>query len=72
LGGGCARTLPGSLIRLTARNSKMTRITLSCVGIVLLVGTAPAMVAQHSPQDYPQWRGRARDGAASGFSTPDS
>ena len=50
----------------------MTRITLSCVAAVLLVGTAPAMVAQHSPQDYPQWRGRARDGAASAFSKPDS
>jgi len=50
----------------------MTRIILSWVAAVLLVGNAPAMVARHSPQDYPQWRGRARDGAASAFSKPDS
>jgi len=28
--------------------------------------------AQHSSQDYPQWRGQQRDGAAAGFVAPDS
>ena len=30
------------------------------------------MMDQDSPQDYPQWRGHNRDGAASAFATPDS
>jgi outer membrane protein assembly factor BamB len=30
------------------------------------------VIAQGDPQDYPQWRGRNRDGAASAFSKPDS
>ena len=30
------------------------------------------MMGQDSPQDYPQWRGRNRDGAASAFSKPES
>ena len=29
-------------------------------------------VAQNAPQDYPQWRGKNRDGAASAFSEPKS
>lgn len=38
----------------------------------VLIASAAAAVAQISPQDYPQWRGRNRDGAASGFSEPKS
>ena len=37
----------------------------------LLVSSA-AVVAQISPQDYPQWRGTNRDGAASAFVEPTS
>jgi len=50
----------------------MPRISLSCVAVAVLVGPAAAMVDQDSPQDYPQWRGHNRDGAASAFVTPDS
>jgi outer membrane protein assembly factor BamB len=38
----------------------------------ILVGVAATALAQSSPQDYPQWRGRNRDGAASGFVEPRS
>ncbi|MBI3047556.1 MAG: PQQ-binding-like beta-propeller repeat protein [Acidobacteria bacterium] len=44
----------------------------SCVVVAVLVGPAAAMMGQESPQDYPQWRGHDRDGAASAFSKPDS
>jgi outer membrane protein assembly factor BamB len=39
------------------------------VAAVLLAGSL-AMSAQESATDYPQWRGRLRDGAASGFTAP--
>jgi outer membrane protein assembly factor BamB len=39
---------------------------------VLLVGCAAVAAAQRSPQDYPQWRGLNRDGAASAFAEPTS
>ena len=42
------------------------------VAVVVLVGTAAAVMGQDSPQDYPQWRGQNRDGAASAFSKPAS
>jgi outer membrane protein assembly factor BamB len=35
----------------------------------LLAGSV-ALAAQESPADYPQWRGRLRDGVASGFTAP--
>ena len=35
-----------------------------------LIVAATTVLAQSSPQDYPQWRGRNRDGAASGFKEP--
>jgi outer membrane protein assembly factor BamB len=38
------------------------------VGLILLVTTA--FFGQSSAQDYPQWRGRNRDGSASDFSPP--
>jgi outer membrane protein assembly factor BamB len=37
--------------------------------ILLLAATA---AAQNAPQDYPQWRGKTRDGSASAFSAPAS
>src|SRR5262245_22585392 len=36
----------------------------------VLLGVAVTALAQGSPQDYPQWRGPNRDGAASGFTAP--
>jgi outer membrane protein assembly factor BamB len=50
----------------------MRPIASSCVAIALLVGVAAALIAQESSTDYPQWRGRNRDGAASAFSKPDT
>src|SRR5262245_50877339 len=38
----------------------------------VLIGLATAALGQSSSQDYPQWRGRNRDGAASGFVAPKS
>ena len=40
------------------------------VGSAVLIGCAGTAAAQSSPQDYPQWRGLNRDGAASAFSEP--
>ena len=42
----------------------------SYVAIAGLIGPAAAATGQLSPQDYPQWRGRNRDGSASAFSKP--
>jgi outer membrane protein assembly factor BamB len=50
----------------------MPRIAVSCIALAMVAGSAAAMMAQVSPQDYPQWRGHSRDGAASAFSKPDS
>jgi outer membrane protein assembly factor BamB len=38
--------------------------------VAVLVAPAAATMGQEAAQDYPQWRGRDRDGAASAFSTP--
>ena len=43
---------------------------LLCMAVAALIVSAATTVAQNSPQDYPQWRGRNRDGAASGFAEP--
>src|SRR5262245_21917518 len=43
-----------------------------CAAFALLSLAYTTSVAQSSPQDYPQWRGRNRDGAASAFSEPKS
>ena len=40
--------------------------------ITILIGFVTRIAGQHSPLDYPQWRGRDRDGAASAFSEPAS
>lgn len=37
-----------------------------------LIGCTAAAICQMSPQDYPQWRGKTRDGSASAFSQPQS
>jgi outer membrane protein assembly factor BamB len=42
-------------------------VTAACVS-----GCVAIVTAQRSPLDYPQWRGRDRDGAASGFVEPAS
>lgn len=47
-------------------------IVLWCVAIAVLAGPAVTLMAQDAPQDYPQWRGHNRDGAASAFSRPES
>jgi hypothetical protein len=40
------------------------------LGAVLLMATAASAPAQDAPRDYPQWRGRDRDGSASAFTPP--
>lgn len=47
-------------------------LILSCVAVAVLAGPAAATMGQESPRDYPQWRGRSRDGAASAFTKPDA
>jgi outer membrane protein assembly factor BamB len=47
-------------------------LILSHVAVAALIGPAAATMGQDSAQDYPQWRGRNRDGAASAFTKPDS
>jgi outer membrane protein assembly factor BamB len=42
----------------------------SRVLITLLAVSAATLAAQQSPRDYPQWRGRDRDGSASAFVEP--
>ncbi|MBO0800826.1 MAG: PQQ-binding-like beta-propeller repeat protein [Blastocatellia bacterium] len=42
----------------------------SLIVAAVLLGTATTVSAQSSMQDYPQWRGRFRDGAASEFKEP--
>jgi len=42
------------------------------VGGAVVMACAGATAAQRSPQDYPQWRGLNRDGAASAFAEPAS
>jgi hypothetical protein len=39
---------------------------------VVLSASGVAASAQNALQDYPQWRGQHRDGAASGFVEPKS
>jgi outer membrane protein assembly factor BamB len=48
------------------------RAALVCAGLaaIALLTWSAAGVAQTNPQDYPQWRGRNRDGAASAFAAP--
>ncbi|MDA1313071.1 MAG: PQQ-like beta-propeller repeat protein [Acidobacteria bacterium] len=43
-----------------------------CLVVVVLIGSAFRAAGQSSPEDYPQWRGRNRDGSASAFVQPES
>ena len=57
------------------RDHRVHRRSASCsrlLGCAVLVACAGAAAAQSSPQDYPQWRGLNRDGAASAFAEPAS
>jgi outer membrane protein assembly factor BamB len=49
----------------------VSRLSLSGLAAAL-IGSAVTAVAQRSQQDYPQWRGRNRDGEASAFLAPKS
>jgi outer membrane protein assembly factor BamB len=43
----------------------------SCALLIVVLLLAPAVTArQDAPEDYPQWRGRDRDGSASAFAEP--
>jgi outer membrane protein assembly factor BamB len=44
----------------------------SRIAVAVLVGPVAAVMGHEAPQDYPQWRGQTRDGAASAFSKPKS
>jgi len=50
----------------------MRGLALLCAAVALLVVPAAARMGQDAPQDYPQWRGRDRDGSASAFAIPAS
>jgi len=50
----------------------MRAVPFSLVVAAALGASAIALAAQGAPQDYPQWRGQRRDGAASGFIEPKS
>jgi outer membrane protein assembly factor BamB len=52
------------------RNRRL--IVLSCVAVAVLAGSGATLMGQDALHDYPQWRGRHRDGAASAFSKPES
>lgn len=50
----------------------MSTFMARCAAVAVLAAPAAAVMGQGAPHDYPQWRGRDRDGAASAFSTPDA
>jgi outer membrane protein assembly factor BamB len=60
--------------RMKSKSSGIGVMSVMASGIAaaLLSGPAAAMVGQDAAQDYPQWRGHNRDGAASAFSKPES
>ena len=41
-------------------------------GLAALISLSACALCQNLPTDYPQWRGKSRDGSASAFSTPKS
>jgi outer membrane protein assembly factor BamB len=47
-----------------------TRIRLLLFIAAVSIGLSITAIAQSSPPDYPQWRGKNRDGAASAFAEP--
>ena len=52
-----------TLANFNVTGSVVAALLMACVGVA---------AAQGSPQDYPQWRGLNRDGAASAFAEPTS
>ncbi|MBM3819323.1 MAG: hypothetical protein FJW14_09965 [Acidimicrobiia bacterium] len=50
----------------------LPRLGWSCLAVAVLAAPAAAWLRPDAPQDYPQWRGRDRDGGASAFSRPDA
>src|SRR6266545_3126506 len=48
----------------------MARQTRAALLAAMLLTTAAAAFAQNAAQDYPQWRGKNRDGSASAFAAP--
>ena len=48
----------------------MRRYLLSCVTVACIINTGTVALAQYAAQDYPQWRGPRRDGAAATFVAP--
>src|SRR5260221_4396078 len=48
----------------------MARHVRAGVIAITLIAIAAAAAAQTAAQDYPQWRGKNRDGSASGFTAP--
>ena len=48
----------------------MQRCLLGCLTLTCLISTTPVAIAQYAPDDYPQWRGSRRDGAAATFVVP--
>ena len=52
------------------RTAVHMRAHLSGFALLLLLGASATAATQSGPLDYPQWRGRHRDGGASGFVEP--
>jgi outer membrane protein assembly factor BamB len=50
----------------------LSHLRFASLHVIAALSLSPAAIsfAQSSPQDYPQWRGRDRDGSASAFSEP--
>ena len=48
----------------------MSRYLLSCLIAACIINTPAVTLAQYGAQDYPQWRGPHRDGAAATFVVP--
>jgi len=50
----------------------MTAQRTAWIAIAVLTGSVAVLSAQSASPDYPQWRGRNRDGAAASFAEPKS
>ena len=58
---------------MTCRESDLSwALVCTFVAIALLTASAAVTKGQESPHDYPQWRGRNRDGGASAFAKPNA
>src|SRR5580704_17643864 len=65
-GRGSAGAKPPDLLR----GAHMRAGHQSCAAVAVLAVLIALTAAQASPQDYPQWRGRNRDGEAAAFVPP--